>query len=151
MSAGGGTRAVVAALVANLGIALAKLVAFVFTRSGSMLAESIHSFADTSNQGLLLLGHRRSHHEPTALHQFGFGRERYFWSFIVSMILFSLGGAFAIYEGIEKIRHPHELESLQWAIGVLLFAIGAEAFSFRTAVQESRPLKGDVSWAQFVR
>lgn len=151
MAAGGGTRAIVAAMVANAGIAVAKFVAFLVTRSASMLAESIHSVADTSNQGLLLLGGRRARREATRVHQFGYGRERYFWSFVVAMILFSLGGLFAIYEGVEKIRHPHELSSIGWAIGVLVFGIVLETFSFRTAIVEARPLKGDRTWTEFIR
>jgi cation diffusion facilitator family transporter len=151
MAAGGGTRAIIAAMLANGGIAIAKFVAFLVTSSSSMLAESIHSVADTSNQGLLLLGGRRARKDATDVHQFGYGRERYFWSFVVALILFSLGGLFAIYEGIEKIRHPHEVESIGWAIGVLLLGIVLEGFSFRTAVVESRPLKGDRSWSEFIR
>ena len=87
----------------------------------------------------------------TPAHPFGYGRERYFWSFVVSMVLFSLGSLFAVYEGIEKLRHPHELESLGWAIGILVFAIALETYSFRTAIIESRPHKGTSSWWQFVR
>lgn len=151
MAAGGSTKAIIAAMLANAGIAVAKFVAFLVTASGSMLAESIHSVADTSNQGLLLLGGRRARREASRLHQFGYGRERYFWSFVVALILFSLGGLFAIFEGVEKIRHPHELSSIGWAIGVLVFGIVLEGFSFRTAIVESRPLKGDRSWGEFIR
>ena len=116
-----------------------------------MLAESIHSVADTSNQGLLLLGGRRARRIADDRHQFGYGRERYFWAFVVAMVLFALGGLFSIYEGIEKIRHPHEVESLGWAIGVLAFAIVAESLSFRTAIVESRRVKGRRSWWEFIR
>ncbi|UGQ09545.1 cation diffusion facilitator family transporter [Yinghuangia sp. ASG 101] len=151
MSAGGGTKAVVAALLANLGIAVAKFVAFAFTRSSSMLAEGVHSLADSGNQVLLLIGGKRAQREATPLHPFGFGRERYIYGFLVSIVLFSLGGMFAIYEGYEKIAHPHELKSWYWAVGVLVFAIGLEGFSFRTAIKESNEVRGRLSWPQFVR
>lgn len=147
----GGTKAILAAMFANGAIAIAKFVAYLVTGSASMLAESIHSVADTSNQGLLLLGGRRAQKLADDRHQFGYGRERYFWAFVVAMVLFALGGLFSIYEGIEKIRDPHELESLGWAIGVLVFAIVAEAFSFRTAIVESQKVKGDKSWWEFIR
>ena len=138
-------RRSIAALLANLGIAVAKFVGFVITGSASMLAESIHSVADSGNQGLLLLGGRRARREADEAHPFGYGRERYFWAFIVALVLFSLGGAFAIFEGIEKIRHPHEIESAGVAIGILLFAIVLETFSFRTAIVESNKVRGDAS------
>lgn len=151
MSSGGSTRAIIAALLANLGIAISKLVAFAFTGASSMLAEAVHSFADTGNQFLLLLGGRRASRPPTAEHPFGFGRERYFWGFVVAIVLFTLGAAFALYEGIEKVLHPHPLDDPAWAIGVLLVAIGLESFSFRTAIHEARPHKGDLTWPQFIR
>jgi cation diffusion facilitator family transporter len=151
MSTGGSNRAILAALLANLGIAIAKFVGFVFTMSSSMLAESVHSMADTGNQVLLLLGGKRSRREPTPHHQFGFGRERYFWAFVVSIVLFTLGSAFAVFEGIEKILHPHQLESPGWAIGILGVALVLEAFSFRTAVHEARPAKGGGTWRGFIR
>ncbi len=138
-------------MIANGGIAIAKFVAFLFTGSSSMLAESIHSVADTSNQGLLLLGGKRAQKVADNRFQFGYGRERYFWAFVVAMVLFALGGVFSIYEGIEKIRHPHELESIGWAIGVLLFAMAAEGFAFRTAIKESLKVKGDRTWTDFIR
>jgi cation diffusion facilitator family transporter len=151
MAGSHGTKAVIAALLANLGIAIMKFVAYIFTGSGAMLAESIHSVADSGNQALLLLGGRRAGRAPTPSHPFGFGRERYFWAFVVALVLFSLGAAFSIYEGIEKIRHPHEVESAAWAFGVLGVAIVLEGLSFRTAIHESRPLKGDASWWSFIR
>ncbi|MDP9494877.1 MAG: cation diffusion facilitator family transporter [Actinomycetota bacterium] len=151
MSAGGGTRAIIAAMLANAGIAIAKFVAFLVTGSASMLAESIHSVADTSNQGLLLLGGRRSRKIADAQHQFGYGRERYFWSFVVALVLFSLGGLYSIYEGITKILHPHELTAIGWAIGVLVVAIGLETFSFHTAIVEARKVKGARRWVDYVR
>jgi cation diffusion facilitator family transporter len=152
MAGGGhGSKAVVAALLANAGIAVAKLVGFVITGSASMLAESIHSVADSGNQCLLLLGGRRARRTADREHPFGYGRERYFWAFIVALFLFSLGGAFAIYEGISKIRHPHEVERPEVAVGILVFAILLESISFRTAIKESKQVKGDVSWWQFIR
>jgi cation diffusion facilitator family transporter len=153
MSAGGthGQKAVLAALFANLGIAIAKLVAFVLTRSSSMLAESVHSLADSGNQGLLLLGAKRAQRPATEEHPFGYGTVRYFWSFIVAVVLFTVGGLFAVYEGIEKLRHPHHIDSARIAIGVLVVAIILETFSMRTAIVETKPhLKGRSYW-QFVR
>jgi cation diffusion facilitator family transporter len=151
MAVGGGTKAVITAMLANAGIAIAKFVAYLVTGSGAMLAESIHSVADTSNQALLLLGGRRAQRVADDRHQFGYGRERYFWAFVVAMILFALGGIFSIYEGISKLRDPHELESLGWAIGVLLFATVAESFAMRTAIIESRKVKGNRTWWEFIR
>jgi cation diffusion facilitator family transporter len=153
MAGGGhGTRAVIAAMLANAAIAVAKFVGFLITRSTSMLAESIHSVADTANQGLLLLGGRKAQRAATPQHPFGYGRERYFWAFVVALMLFSLGGLFATFEGIEKIRHPHELESPEVAIGILLFSIVAETFSFRTAIIEALRVKGpEVGWWAFIR
>ncbi len=151
MAAGGNLKAIIAAMLANAGIATAKFIAFLATGSASMLAESIHSVADTSNQGLLILGGRRAKKIEDDEHQFGYGRERYFWAFVVAMVLFALGGVFSVFEGIEKIRHPHELESLGWAIGVLVFGIVIEGFSFRIAIIESSKVKGDRTWWQFIR
>lgn len=151
MAADGSTKAVLVAMFANAGIATAKFVAFAFTGASSMLAEGIHSVADTSNQALLLLGGRRARREATPQHPFGFGRERYFWSFVVALVLFSLGGLFALYEGVEKLRHPHEIESLTWAVGVLVLAILFESAAMRTAILESNKVRGDRSWYEFVR
>ena len=147
----GGKKAIVAALIANLGIAIAKFVGFLLTRSSSLLAESGHSFADSANQGLLLLGGAQAKREEDDQHQFGYGMVRYFWSFVVALILFSLGSLFALYEGISKLRNPHELESPAIAIGILSVAIVLEAFSFRTAVVEARPFKSNQSWWSFIR
>ncbi|WP_030266045.1 cation diffusion facilitator family transporter [Streptomyces violens] len=151
MSASGGTKAIVAALGANLAIAVAKFVAFAFSGSSSMLAEGVHSIADSGNQGLLLLGGKKAKREATAEHPFGYGRERYIYGFLVSIVLFTIGGVFALYEGYEKIQHPHELEHWYWPVGVLVFAIVAESFSFSTAIKESNSLRGEQSWPQFVR
>ncbi len=151
MSAGGSKRAILAALLANFGIAIAKFLGFLITGSSSMLAESVHSGADTGNQALLLWGGRQATRTATPEHPFGFGRERFFWSFVVALVLFSLGSLFAIYEGIEKIRHPHELNSLGWAIGILALGIVLESFSFRTAIVESNRVRGDASWSEFIR
>ncbi|GAB3176355.1 cation diffusion facilitator family transporter [Streptomyces incanus] len=151
MSASGGTKAIVAALAANAAIAIAKFVAFLFSGSSSMLAESVHSVADSGNQALLLVGGKRAQRLATPQHPFGYGRERYIYAFLVSIVLFSVGGLFALYEGYEKIAHPHELKHWYWPVGVLVFAITAETFSFRTAIKESNALRGERSWKEFVR
>lgn len=151
MSASGSTRAILAALTANAGIAVAKFVGFLITGSSSMLAESVHSVADTSNQALLLLGQRRARREATSLHPFGYGRSRYFYSFVVALVLFTLGAVFALYEGYHKISHPEPLTSPLVAVIILAVAIGLEGYSFRTAMVESRPLKGTGNWWQFIR
>jgi cation diffusion facilitator family transporter len=151
VSTAGSTRAIVAALAANAGIAVAKFVGFLITGSSSMLAESVHSLADTSNQGLLLFGQRAARKQADELHPFGYGRSRYFYSFVVALVLFTLGSVFALYEGYHKISHPQELTSPVVAIAILVVAIGLESFSFRTAMVESRPLKGAGSWWRFIR
>lgn len=151
MSTAGGGRAIVAALGANLAIAVTKLVAFGFSGSSAMLAEGIHSIADSGNQVLLLIGGKRAGREATEQHPFGYGRERYVYGFLVSIVLFSLGGLFAVYEGVEKISHPHPLENWAWPVGVLIFALAAEGFSFRTAIAESNHERGAQTWPQFVR
>src|SRR3954447_26599788 len=151
MSAEGSTRAIFAALLANAGIAAAKFVGFLITGSSSRLAEGVHSVADTSNRGLLLLGQRQSRKEADPLHQFGYGRSRYFYSFVVALVLFTLGSVFALYEGYHKISHPEELTSPVVAIAILVVAISLEGYSFRTAMVESRPLKGSAGWWRFIR
>ncbi|ADD45633.1 cation diffusion facilitator family transporter [Stackebrandtia nassauensis] len=159
MSAEGGTKAIVAALAANLGIAATKLGAWALTMSSSMLAESIHSLADSGNQALLLVGGKRSKRGATAQHPFGYGRERYIYAFIVSIVLFSVGGLFALWEGQHKISDtlagkPDTLLESQWwwvPIAVLVVAIGLETYSFYTAISESRKAKGKTSWVNFIR
>ncbi|WP_460796981.1 cation diffusion facilitator family transporter [Microbacterium sp. GXF0217] len=154
MSASGGGKAILAAFLANMGIALAKFIAWALSGSASMLAEAIHSVADSGNQLLLMLGGRKSKKVADREHPFGYGRERYVYAFVVSIILFSVGGVFAIYEGIDKLTHPHELDANWWwlPIVVLLVSIGLESFSLRTAVRESNHVreKGQ-SWVSFVR
>lgn len=152
MSASGGGKAILAAFLANMGIAVAKFVAWLISGSSSMLAEAIHSVADSGNQLLLMLGGRQSRRKADAEHPFGYGRERYVYAFVVSIILFSVGGLFSIYEGVEKLTHPHELENVWVPISVLVIAIVLESFSLRTAVGESNHVrhKGQ-SWVQFVR
>jgi len=147
----GSRRAIIAAFAANLAIALAKVVGFLFTGAASMLAEAVHSGADTTNQGLLFLGGARARKSATPDHPFGYGRERYFWGFVVALVIFTLGSAFALFEGIEKLRTPHELESVGWAVGILLVSMACEGYSFRTAVKESRHVKKDESWWAFIR
>ncbi|MFE7194287.1 cation diffusion facilitator family transporter [Kitasatospora sp. NPDC057541] len=151
MSTEGGTKALVAALTANLGIAVSKFVAFAFSGSSSMLAEGVHSLADSGNQVLLLVGGKRAQRAATPEHPFGYGRERYIYAFLVSIVLFSLGGMFALYEGYEKIAHPHELENWYWPVGVLVFAVALEGWSFFTAFREARKDKGTHGWSAYIR
>ena len=151
MSAGGSARVVVIALCANLGIALAKLAAAVATRSGSMLAEAIHSFADCGNQGLLLLGASRARRPADAQHPLGYGREAYFWAFMVAVVLFTLGGAFSLYEGIDKLRHPHPLEHAGWALAVLGVSLALEGASLLAALRAAQAARGShglLAWAR---
>ena len=148
----GSKKAILAAFFANLGIAIAKFVGFIITRSAGMLAESVHSLADTGNQALLLVGGSRARRRATPAHPFGYGRERYFWAFAVALVLFSMGGLFALYEGIQKLRHPHEIESPIVAVVILVVAIALETFSLRTAVKEANHVKpADVGWWTFIR
>src|SRR5690348_15165106 len=147
----GSRRAIAAAFLANLGIAASKIVAFAFTGAASLLAEAIHSVADTGNQGLLFLGGRRASKEPTEKHPFGFGRERYFWAFVVALVLFSLGSVFALVEGVDKLIHPHTVEDPVWAFAVLGVAVVLESGSIRTAIREARPERGGRSWWRFIR
>jgi cation diffusion facilitator family transporter len=152
MSAGGGSRAIIAALAANLGIAATKFIAYALTLSSSMLAESIHSVADSGNQALLLLGRKRATREATEQHPFGYGRARYVYAFIVSIVLFTVGGLFALYEAYHKWQHPAGIHSWQWVpVTVLVIAILLESFSFRTAISESNQIRGNTSWPDFVR
>jgi cation diffusion facilitator family transporter len=162
MSTEGSTKAVVAALLANTGIAVTKFLAFLLTGASSMLAEAIHSVADSGNQGLLLLGGKRSRRSASPEHPFGYGRERYIYAFIVSIVLFTVGGLFALYEAYHKghelhVTHGHPADSLldsRWAwvpIVVLLAALVMESLSFRTAIRETGHVKGDSSYIQFIR
>jgi cation diffusion facilitator family transporter len=151
VAAGGSTKVIVFALVANAGIGVAKLVAWLATSSGAMLAESIHSFADSGNQALLLLGGARAKKPATDVHPLGFGREAYFWALLVAVILFTLGGLFSLYEGVHKLQDPHPVENAGWAIGVLVFAILLEGGSMIAAWREYRrtaPGKGLMEWAR---
>ena len=145
-------RAIIAAGLANLGIALLKFVAFLVTNSSSMLSEAIHSVADTGNQGLLLLGRVRARRPADERHPFGYGPVRYFYAFIVAFVLFFVGGVFSIFEGVEKLLHPHQIESAGWAIGVLLGSMVMEGLSFRTGLHEADQVRppGE-SWWQFIR
>lgn len=147
----GGRAAIAMALAANVAIAVSKFVAFIFTGSGAMLAEGVHSIADSGNQLLLIIGGRRSKRLASAEHPFGYGGDRYFYSFLVAVVLFSLGGLFALFEGIEKVRHPHEITSPGWAIATLGFAIILESISFRTAIRFARVDKAGSSWVAYIR
>lgn len=153
MAHDGGNKAILAALAANLGIAVTKFIAYLLTLSSSMLAESVHSLADSGNQLLLLVGGRRARKEADEAHPFGYGRERYVYAFIVSIILFSLGGLFALYEAWHKWQDPHPIEGRWWWVPlvVLVVALGLEGFSFRTAIHESNQTRGTQSWVSFVR
>jgi cation diffusion facilitator family transporter len=147
----GSRRAVLAALLANLGIAIAKFVAFAITGATALLAEAIHSVADSGNEFLLAVGGRRAQREPTAEHPFGFGRERYFFAFVVALVLFSLGSLFAIYEGINKLAHPQQVEQATVGFVVLAVAFGLESFSLRTAVRAANEVRGGAGWWRFIR
>ena len=151
MSTEGSNKAILAALLANLGIAITKFIAYLFSGAASMLAESVHSVADSANQLLLILGGRSAKKAASQEHPFGYGRSRYVYAFIVSVVLFTVGGMFSIYEGIDKLNHPHELENVWLPILVLCIAIVLEGLSLRTAIRESRPLKGNKTWLQFIR
>lgn len=151
MSGSGGTKAIIAAFAANLGIAVIKFIAFALTGASSMLAEAVHSVVDSGNQGLLMIGRRTSQRRADVDHPFGYGRDRFVYAFLVGLMLFSAGGLFALYEGVEKIRHPHELDDPIIAVIVLLVALGLEGFSLRTAVQESKHHKGSDTWLGFIR
>lgn len=151
MSSAGGAKAIIAALGANLGIAVIKMIAFAITGASSMLAEGVHSVVDSGNQVLLLVGARSARRHADKDHPFGYGRERFVYAFLVGLMLFSAGGLFAIYEGVDKIRHPHHLEDPLVAIIVLVIAIGLEGLSLRTAIHESLPHKGTDSWIGFIR
>ncbi len=145
------TKAIAAAFAANSGIAVAKFVGFLVTGSSALLAESVHSVADAGNQGLLFLGGRRAQRAPTALHPFGYGRVRYFWAFVVSVVLFSLGGLFSLYEAFHKITDPHEITSPGIAFGILGVAFVFEAFALRTAVSHARPELRGRGWIRYIR
>ena len=148
----GSRKAIIAAFFANLGIAVAKFAGFLITRSAGLLAESGHSLADTGNQALLMLGSKRGKRPADRAHPFGYGSERYFWAFVVALVLFSMGGLFALYEGIEKLRHPHEVDNAVVAFVILAIAICLETFSLRTAVKEATPLRvPGTGWVEFIR
>ena len=144
-------RAVVAALAANLGIAVIKFVAFLLTGSASLLAESVHSLADTANEALLLIGRGRSRRPRSELHPFGFGRERYFYGFVVSVMLFTVGGTFSVYDGLHKILHPAPVHSPVIDFVVLALSAVLEGFSLRTGIREANLVRGDRGWASFIR
>jgi cation diffusion facilitator family transporter len=159
VSTEGGTKAVVAALTANIFIAVTKFAAWALTGASSMLAEAIHSVADSGNQVLLLVGGKRATKEATPEHPFGFGRERYVFGFIVAVVLFSVGGLFALYEAFHKYEEVHAgepnglLEGRFWWVPLVVLgaAIIAESLSFRTAIRESNKVRGKQSWLKFIR
>ena len=151
MSTEGSTRAIIAALLANVGIAITKFIAAAFSGSASMFAEGIHSLADSGNQILLIIGGKQAKKVATAAHPFGYGRARYIYAFLVSIVLFAIGGMFSIIEGLSKLQHPHELEMVWLPLVVLGVAIVLESLSFRTAIKESNHIRGDQGWIQFIR
>jgi cation diffusion facilitator family transporter len=151
MSADGSLRAVLYALSANFGIFVAKGVAAAITGSSSMLAEAIHSFADCGNQGLLLLGMREAKRAPDREHPLGYGKVVYFWAFLVALMLFSVGGAFSIYEGIHKLSEPSPLSWAGIAIAVLAIGVALESFSLAGCVREIRKIARGRSLWQFFR
>jgi cation diffusion facilitator family transporter len=147
----GGKKAIIAAFLANLGIAIAKVIGFIITGAASMMAECIHSLADTGNQGLLLLGGNRAARPADERHPFGYGRERYFWAFVVAVVLFTVGAVFALYEGYHKLDHAEHIDAPMVAIVILSVAILLECFSLRTAVVESNKVRGNLPWVTFFR
>lgn len=151
MSTSGGSRAIIAALSANLGIAVAKFVGFLLSGSSSMLAESVHSVADSGNQVLLLIGGKRARRAPTAEHPFGFGRERYVYAYLVAVTLFSVGGLFSMYEGIHKMQHPEPIDRPWIPLGILLISVVLESYSLRTALHESAESRRGISILTFIR
>lgn len=152
MASGGGTKAVIAALLANTGIAVTKFVAYLLTQSSSMLAEAVHSVADAGNQVLLLVGGKRAQRQASETHQFGYGRARYVYGFIVSIILFTLGGCFALYEAWHKFSDPHPITSWHWVpVAVLVIGLVMEGFSLRTAILEANRVRGRTPLLRFVR
>jgi cation diffusion facilitator family transporter len=150
-SSGDSNRAILFALGANLAIAIAKGVAAYFTRSSAMLAETVHSLADCGNQLLLLLGMKQARRPASPEYPLGHGKAVYFWSFLVAVMLFTVGGMFSLYEGIHKLQHPEPLQKWWWAVGVLLFGIVAEAVSMRACLQEVNKSRGDRSLWQWFR
>ncbi|WP_111719611.1 cation diffusion facilitator family transporter [Homoserinimonas sp. OAct 916] len=151
MSATGGSKAIIAAFLANLGIAITKFIAWAFSGSTSMLAEGVHSLADSGNQLLLLFGGRQAKRKADQEHPFGYGRERFVYAFVVSIILFSVGGVFSLYEGVNKIANPHPIEMWWLPLLVLAVAIVLESISLRTALREANPHRGNQSWVTFIR
>lgn len=153
MSTSGSKKAILAALTANLGIAVTKFIAFLLTGSSAMLAESVHSVADSGNQGLLILGGRRAAREADAEHPFGYGQVRYYYAFLVAVVLFTVGGLFALYEAWEKFHDPHPIEGQWWWVPLVVLgaAIAMESFSLRTAVHEARPARGTQTWWRYIR
>jgi cation diffusion facilitator family transporter len=151
MSTASGSKAIVAALAANIGIAATKFVAAAVSGSASMFAEAIHSVADSGNQVLLIIGGRKSRKEASESHPFGYGRQRYIYAFMVSIVLFSIGGLFSVYEGIQKLNEPHELEQAWLPLTVLGVSIVLESFSLRTALREVKKDRGTKTLIQYIR
>ena len=146
----GGLRTILTAMIANATVACAKFAGFAITGSSALLAEALHSVADTTNQSLLLVGKKKAKKSPSRARPFGHGRERFFWSFVVSLVVFTLGSLYAIYEGVNKIINPEPIDSLVWALAILGFAMCMEGFAFRTAMKEAKHYKGKFSWKEYI-
>lgn len=152
MAVDGGKKAIMAALFANVGLGLTKFIGWGLTGASSMLAEAIHSVADSGNQVLLLVGARQAKRPADNAHPFGYARHRYYFAFLVAVVLFTLGGLFALYEAWHKFQDPHPIEAWHWVPpAVLVTGIVLESFSLRTAIVESNKVRGKLSWAQFVK
>jgi cation diffusion facilitator family transporter len=151
MAPGGTTKSIVVALGANVGIAIAKFAGYLMTGSSAMLAESLHSLADSINELLLMIGKRQARKSPDTLHQFGYGRSRYFYSFVVALMVFMMGSVFAMYEGYRKLTHPEPLTRPGIALIILAFAALLDGYSLHTARAQSQRLKGSAGWWQFIR
>ncbi len=151
MAAGGSTGVVMVALGANLAIAVAKFIAFIWTGSSAMLSEAIHSLVDTSNQALMLFGINRAQRPPDRSHPFGYSKELYFWSFIVAILLFSLGAGVALYEGAAKIQHPHPITDAHVNYIVLAVAIAVESVALHKAMVEFNRRRGDMEFFRALR
>jgi cation diffusion facilitator family transporter len=145
------TSHIVQSLMVNLLITVCKGFAAFMTKSGAMLAETIHSFADCSNQGLLLMGVKQAQRPPDEKHPLGYGRSVYFWSFMVAMLLFTIGGMFSIYEGIHKISHPEPVSNVMWGVGVLVFSILLEGYATYSNIKEMNKRRGNSGFFKYLR
>lgn len=146
-----GTGHIIQSLIVNVLIACSKGFAAFMTGSGSMLAETIHSFADCANQGLLLMGVKQAQRPADQKHPLGYGRSVYFWSFMVAMLLFSIGGMFSIYEGVHKFNNPEPVENIVWGVGILLFSLALEGYATYSNVVELNQRRGTTGFVKYIR